>query len=248
MSESREHWKAQALKNAGARIRRLKAAGAPLHVVRVNQRDVLRQSAQFVRELIGDDVLPVFEGGAHPTDYVSWYLQAIRELFPSSREDGYFWATVIDEIDRMQFGDEPELVKRAARQRGQNEKPALLATRRLRALEWAAFFKAAGAKPMHYQKAIVLAFGPEWDSIRHWRKSVAGILGSNRVERSLSYARDGYFIEARKWHSSIMDPLRVDGEFYRHAASIGQINEKVIHAEWENLTSILSLHGTHRLG
>lgn len=247
MSASREHWKAQALKNAGERIRRLKKDGADRHVILENQRDVLRQSAKFVRELLGDDVLPVLGSEHKPTDYVAWYLSTIREVFPSSAEDAYFWTTVIDEIDRMQFGDAPEIIKHDTRQPGQNKKRALLATRRLRALEWAAFFKAEGARPMHYQRAISLSFGPDWDSIRHWRKSAEKVLGPARVERQLRYAHDGFFVERHKWHRSIMDPLRTDGDFYRLAAGIAELNEKVIDAEWEKLTSILSLHGSQRL-
>lgn len=200
-----------------------------------------------MRELIGEEVLPIFEPDKHPTDYVAWYLSTIRALLPSSVEDGHFWSSVIDEIDRMQFGDEPEVIKRADKLPGQKEKPALLATRRLRALEWAAFFKAQLARPMDYQKAISLAFGAEWDSIRHWRKSAEKVLGRARVERTLRYALDGFFVDARDWHQSIMDPLKIDGNFYRHAAGIASINEEVIHAEWEELTAILSLHVAERL-
>lgn len=247
MSASREHWKAHALKNAGARIRRLREAGAAPNVIRENQRDVLRQSARFLRELLGEEALPVFQAGSHPTDYVAWYLSTIRELLPSSTEDAHFWATVIDEIDRMQFGDEPELIKPVTRNTGQKAKPARLAIRRLRALEWAAYFKAQKARPMHYQKAISLAFGADWDRIRHWRTSAAKVLGAERVERSIIYAKDGYFVEARRWHRSIMDPLRIDGHFYRHAAGTKEMDERLIHSEWENLTSILSLHGAELL-
>lgn len=241
MSASREHWKAKALQNAGERIRRLKAAKADDAVVRANQREIMRQAAEFVADLLGDDAFPNFEGG-HPCDYIAWYLNTLSPLFPSLYDTGDFWPDVIDEIARMQFGDEPEIVKPEPRLRGQPVKPALVATRRLRALEWAAYFKSLGARPMHFQQAIRLAFGADWDAIRHWQGSISNVIGKRRVAKALTDAAGGYFIQYRKWHKSICDPLWIDGMFYRVAVGMPEMSEDLIHTEWEKLCAILSVH------
>ena len=241
MSASREHWKAKALQNAGERIRRLKAAKADDAVVLANQRDVMRQAAEFVSDLLGDDAIPNFEGG-HPCDYIAWYLNTLRPLFPSLYDEGDFWPDVIDEIGRMQFGDEPDILKPGPRLPGSPVKPALVATRRLRALEWASYFKSMGARPMHFQRAISLAFGTDWDAIRHWQASIGNVLGERWLERALTDAKDGYFIQHRNWHKSICDPLWIDGTFYRSAVGIPEVSKKLINTEWEKLCAILSLH------
>jgi len=236
------HWKAQALKNAGSRISRLKAAEAAPSVVRSNQSEVLRQAAEFVADLIGEDAFPELGDGQASADFVAWYLSVLRPLFPGRMGQFDFWPSVIDEIARLPFGDEPDLLKPERRLPGQSSKPGLLALRRLRALEWGAYFKGNGARPMHFQKAIGLSFGAEWDAIRHWRESIVKVVGERRLASALSYAPSGYFIESRKWHKSICDPLWGDGILYRGLIGLPDMSDEVFHGEWEELRTMLSVH------
>jgi hypothetical protein len=243
MSASREHWRSRALVNAGNRIRRLKAEGASEEVVRANQREVFRQAAVFLAELLGPDVHYEILSSEHPTDFAAQFLHAVRPIFPSPpAPNGVFWAEVIGELGRLSFGDEPELLKPQSRLPGQRAKPAYLAQLRLNALEWAEFFRSQGLGAKDYQPAIQLAFGSDWDAIRHWKSSITKVLGEKTVARALSYAPDGFFVDWRKWHRSIADPLEISGDSYRREIGLQSLPDEVIHGEWEKLTRSLSVH------
>ena len=216
--------------------------GASEAVVRANQREVIRQAATFLADLIGEDSPITIGSGEEPLSYLASYLRLIRPLFPMGFGDDHFWNEIIDEIWRMPYGDEPSILKPKARLPGQPARPALIATRRLKALEWAAYFNANNLKPADYQSAISLAFGSDWDTIRHWQKSVSKTLGHKSLERALDSAAGGYFIAWRRWHKSIMDPLWIDGLLYRDAVGVTGQDKEVIHDEWERLTLKLSMY------
>ena len=240
MSESREHKTAMALIKAGDRIRRLKAKGADTESIQQEQRKVMRDAANFVVELIGKDCLWTFEGNQAPASFVAAYLRVLNPLFTPVNPADLFWKTVIDEMDRLEFGDEPDIFKPAARQPGQNPRPAELAIGRLRALEWAVYMKGSGLRPASFQKLIALAFGADWDAIRHWRRSICKVLGKETTEHALMFASQGYFIERRDWHMSYADALWIDGLFYRVVVGLDKMS-KADSGEWDILTASLSL-------
>ena len=241
MSDSKIYWQALALKNAGARIQRMIEDGVTGQTLRLNQREVLRQGAKFLRSLIGEPSLPKMSDSSFPTAHIGWYLRVIDPLLPDEGLSPSLWETVIDECTRMPFGDEPDLLRPEPRKPGQPSQPALVAMRRVRALEWAEYFQAHGIRPKYYQPAISLSFGADWDSVRHWRTSASKTLGDLRVERILRDARDGYFIRQKEWHSSPIDPLWADGVFYRKAVGITELTHDSFHIKLEDLAPILSI-------
>lgn len=181
-------------------------------------------------------------------DYAASFLNTLRPLFPETpAPNGIFWAEFISEIGRLSFGDDPKIVRPEPRLPGQPARPVQMSFCRLRALEWAAFLKARGAEPKSFQRAIELAFGADWDAIRHWPKSISKVIGQQRMERDLAFAIDGYFVDRRHWHTTLMDPLRIDGEWYRSEIGLPAMSEEVIHTSWENLTRSLSVHVQLRL-
>lgn len=247
MSASKEHWQAMALVNAGERIRRLKRAGVSEDIIRENQREVWRRGARFLLDLIGRESFFEVLEGEHSMDYAVVCLNALRPLFPfPPSESGVFWTELIGEIGRLSYGDEPEIIKPEPRLPGQPARPAKIALLRLRALEWAAFWKATDARPILYQRAIGLAFGAEWDAIRHWSASIIKVIGQRTLAEHLATAPNGYFIPDRDWHQTLMDPLWIDGTSYRAAIGLPELSGDVVHREWEKLTRSLSVHvGSH---
>lgn len=229
--------------HAGDRIRRLKSSGASEDVIRENQKEVWRRGASFLADLIGPEAYPEILTGEYAMEYAAVYLHALRPLFPTPPDPaGIFWSELLNEIGRLPYGDEPSLLKPEARSPGQPTRPAKIAFLRLRALEWADFWKSVGARPKDYQRAIELAFGTDWDAIRHWPKSIIKVIGRTTFDQWLMYAPDGYFIDHRSGHVTLMDPLRSDGEWYRSAIGLSDLSDDVIHKEWENLTRSLSVH------
>ena len=240
MSASREHWQALSLKNGGNRIRRLKSSGADIEINRANQRDLLRNAASFVAQLVGSEALPNYHPGDNVPEIFAWYLNILKPLFPGQQEFD-FWPYIIDEVARMPFGDDPEILVPEKKMPGQPKQPGLLAFRRLRALEWGVFFKARGVRASDFQAAISLCFATDWDAIRHWQGSISKVIGAHRVYESLSFADRGYFIEHRDWHRSISEPLFFDGELYRLAKGIPAMSQHVIDSDWEKLKPKLSI-------
>ena len=248
MKNSKEHWRAKALLNAGDRLRSLKKANVPANVLRQNQREVWRLGAKFLADLIGPNAYLEMQEDEHPINYASNFFHALRPIFPSPpHPDGIFWNEIFSEIDRMPYGDEPDILRPNVRSPGQPTQPAKLAFFRMRALEWAKFWKNVGAQPKHYQRAIALAFGSDWDAIRHWPDSIRKVIGQDNFDRWIANAADGYFIDHRDWHVTVMDPLKIDGFWYRSAIGLPEMSDKVVHGEWENLTRSLSVHASIRL-
>lgn len=241
MSASREHYRAMAIIEAGKRLRRLKQSAADPEVIRRNEREVWSNATRFLSDLLGEGVHPEKLEYEHPLSYARLYLHLLYPLFPKEDAVGVFWRELLGELGRMPYGDEPSILKPEPRLPGQSSTPARLAFSKLRAHEWATFFKAQGARPADYQKAIAAVFGADWDAIRHWRNSVARTVGRETVNQRLEYATDGYFIEDRKWHRSVFDPLVGDGNFHRMIVGLSDFDPAFSTGEWEKLQLRISM-------
>lgn len=187
-------WRTEALLNGVLRIQRLSDPflDAPSDVLQQNRIDLCSQAAKLIADICGDWV-KLSEGDADTIpEYIALSLRTWQPVLAMHDEGDFWWDDIIDEIERLQFGDEPEIFVPAPRPPGSNRQPAKIASQRISALQWAKYLGTRGIKPYAYKRQISLAYGTDWEAIRKWRIAAEKLFGEDFVGRRLADAADGY--------------------------------------------------------
>lgn len=225
--EEREsfRWRLEALLNGVLRIQRMAQREEPCEFIQRNRIDLCRQAAKLIGDICGDWVKLTENDSDTPLGFVAFSLRVWQPVLDMQDEYSYFWEDLIDEIERLPYGDEPELLRPAVRNRGEHSQPARIAQCRLAALQWAKFLKSKQIRPKQYKQEICLAFGPDWETIRKWQNSVERTLGAPSVAWRLEAASEGYGLsfEFPDYHRA----LHYYGAHYRRVAGLGEIDFSV---------------------
>lgn len=213
--EEREafRWRLEALLNGVERIQRMAEREEDASVISQNRLDLCKQAAKLIGDVCGDWVKISENDATDPLDYLALSMRIWQPALAMHDENDYFWDDVISEIERLPYGDEPEIIRPAPRSRGEHQQPAKLAFLRLSALQWAAFLKARDIKPKVYRGQITTAYGSDWEAMRKWRDLASRVLGSDYVERAVARAVQGYAMPGN--FPDYFDALVRSGAHYR---------------------------------
>ena len=213
-------WRIEALANGVDRIKRLADPEnePPDGVIRRNRIDLIRQAASLVADVCGDWVKTSELDAPDITSYLSLTLQLWQPVIAMHDAGDSIWDEVISEIDRLRFGDEPEILRAVPRPPGSHRQPAKLTYERLSALRWAAFLKSLDtpARIVHFH--ISLAYGTDWDAIRKWRGAAEKLFGAPYVLRALEEAASGWWIS--EGDGDYLTRLHAFGSRYRQLVGI----------------------------
>ncbi len=212
--------------NGVLRIRRMAEQEYTPEIIGRNRLSLVAQAANLIGDICGDWVKVSENDAEGPLEYAALTLRIWQPAIAMHDENDYFWDRLIMEISRLPFGDEPELLRPAARARGAHAKPAGLAVNRAAALGWAAYLKARGIKPVVYHFQISAAFGTDWDAIRKWRGLIANVFGQDMVARYISYGTDG--IGYPPTDASYYRELIRDGEWFRDVAGLAPMSDALM--------------------
>lgn len=224
------HWRLEALLNAKDRIIRLADPEnePPDGVLRRNRLSAIREAAALFESICG----PWIKASELDTDYdeLDFIALSLRLWQPllGIEPAHEIWNELIDEIQRLAFGDTPEILVPASRAPGSHRQPAKLTFRRLTALQWAAFLKANGLSTRQTHSAISLAYGPDWDAIRKWRQAAAKMFGEAYVSNVITNAKDGYGL--RFEYPDFASSLHEFGAMYRDVAGLRRIKFEAFEA------------------
>lgn len=219
-------WRLEALINGVERIKRMAEKEEPGATIRQNRLDLCAQAARLVGDICGDWVKLSEIDAEAPIEYIALSLRIWQPVLAMHDEYDFFWDDVISEIERLPFGDEPEILRPASRSRGVHQQPAKLAFYRLAALRWAAYLKARGIKPSIYRRQISTAFGSDWEAMRKWRSLAARVLGEDYIDLALKLASTGYAMPANS--SDYFDALVHVGSIYRELVGLPQASAAVL--------------------
>ncbi|NNC73167.1 MAG: hypothetical protein HKN78_09880 [Sphingomonadaceae bacterium] len=201
----RIHWRLGALLNGVMRIHRMAAAEVSRSVLRSNRLELTQHAANLIGDICGDWVKLSTNDADTPLEYIELALRTWQSPIAMHDKHDHFWFEFIDEIARLRFGDEPELLLPAPRPPGSHPQPAKISFRRLAALQWSEYLKARGLKPGISNSAVSLAFGTDWDAIRKWQRAAKKVLGEEYVETSLRHAGEGFGLQFQfpKYHEAL---------------------------------------------
>lgn len=185
-------WRIEALLNGVLRIQAMAEREEPTDVIRRNRIDLCIQAAKLMSDVCGDWVKISENDAQSELDYVCLNLRVWQPVLAMHDKNDWFWDDAIDEIERMHFGDTPELFKPRPRPPGAHNQPAKLAQSRLSALQWIEYLKQRGIRPKIYKPQISLAYGADSEAIRKWPRLISNVFGENYVKERLDLARDGY--------------------------------------------------------
>ncbi|WP_157093122.1 hypothetical protein [Paraurantiacibacter namhicola] len=186
--------------------------------------ELARHAAALIGDVCGDWIKVSELDADSKLEYAVLSLQIWQPAIAMHDRNDFFWDNLIDELQRLPFGDEPEVLKPAKRPPGSHSQPAKLSFRRLTALIWAGYLKSKGVKPADFRRDISLAYGADWDAIRKWRQSCSKVLGSSIVERNLEYAPQAVGIrdDFPAYHQS----LYANGAVYRELMGLPKLGWK----------------------
>lgn len=215
-------WRVEALANGVLRIQAMAHRDEPTNVIRQNRYDLCRQAAKLINDICGDWVKLAPETDAKtPVDFVALSLFVWMPVLAMNDRKDFFWSDVLDEIERLKFGDEPEILRPVPRMRGEHRQPGKLARSRANALMWAEYLKSKGLKPREYKAQINLAFGADWDAIRKWRESVARVYSQNYLDSRLKEATSGYWLPSAAENHLVF--LHMHGHEYREIVGLPEL-------------------------
>ena len=213
-----------ALLNGRERLQRLADPNneASPDTIRINRIELVRQAASFIGDICGDWIKLSELDADSPIDYAVLALQMWQPAIAMHDAHDFFWDDLIDELQRLPFGDEPELLTPAKRPPGSHHQPAKLSFKRLSALIWAGFLKSKAVKPAIFKRDISLAYGADWDAIRKWRQSCARVLGDSFIERRLDRAAQGIGVpdEFPAYHAALF----ANGAAYRELVGMPKLD------------------------
>lgn len=180
--------------------------------------ELLHEAADIAAELLGKTVLELAlpDDGDDPKGVrsaLSRRLRLTRPLFSKPPKWSRTFARLLDELERLNGGDEPEIFAPEPRVPGQSPRPVLIARMRLRALAWNEHLQQLGLSAAERHRAISEAYGSDWEAIRKWRVACQTIFGPAAVLGELRHGRTMFWGDYEKdW----LVALRRDGERYRH--------------------------------
>lgn len=129
---------------------------------------------------------------------------------------------IVDEIEGLRFGDNPEILQPRPRKRSERSRPGRLANYRLAAIQWHEFLKRKSIKPSVCKLIISEAFGADWDRIRKWPGLAAEVLSEADVEKQIELAKKGEW-PTSEVASNYITALYFDGNRYRQEEKIKPI-------------------------
>lgn len=228
--EQREafRWRTEALLNGVLRIQRMAQREEAPEVIKRNRIDLCRQAAKLIGDICGDWVKLVETDSDTPLEFAALALRIWQPVLDLNDQNDFYWEHLIDEIERLPFGDEPELLRPAQRKRGEHSQPARIAKARLSALQWTEYLKARRIAPRQYKQEIGLAFGTDWDTVRKWRQSVERIFGPEETQNYLEYAAEGYGLHFE--FPDYLGNLYHYGSLYRQLAGFHQLDFEAFEA------------------
>ena len=151
--------------------------------------EILSEASNLMGATLGNIGDVPFEQSDGAPRAVMLALMSWRSAF-AQKADAYMWDEVISELMRMKFGDVPEMLQPAPRNRHQHHLAARLMFMRMSAVGWHEFLKANDV--LDCQQKVADAYGIQFDTLATWRHKIKKYFGKDIVSGWLAHARSGH--------------------------------------------------------